>query len=122
VFWNAARLRTSSVNTPSAPTASIGELRDGVALPGLPIARLSASLDIMIMRKIGAPWEPERALGPIADGDAPELVVNESIPNEVGKDDSYVRKEAAKQLREIERGARSTLVVAPRSRCGDCSR
>ncbi|HVZ01040.1 MAG TPA: phosphoribosyltransferase [Dongiaceae bacterium] len=77
--------------------------RGGVPVGDAIAARLSAPLDIVLVRKIGVPWQPELALGAIADGDEPELVVNEAIRDELGLTESYLREEAAKQLREIER-------------------
>src|SRR6516225_10170965 len=45
--------------------------RGGVAV-GFEIARaLDAALDIVLVRKIGVPWQPELALGAVTDGDSP---------------------------------------------------
>jgi len=53
--------------------------RGGVAL-GAEIARaLNAPLDLVLVRKLGAPGQPELAIGAIAEGDPPELVVNDSL-------------------------------------------
>ena len=53
--------------------------RGGVAI-GFEIAlRLGALLDIVLVRKIGVPWQPELALGALADGDGgpPEVFIDE---------------------------------------------
>ncbi|GAB2176996.1 phosphoribosyltransferase [Dongia sp. agr-C8] len=99
-----------------------------LALPrgGVPVGyevaeRLNAPLDLVLVRKIGAPWHRELALGAIADGDHPDLVTNEAIQAELGVSDDYLQKEAAKQLQEIERrrrlylGGRAALDVGGRT-------
>jgi putative phosphoribosyl transferase len=55
-----------------------------LALPrgGVPIAaevasELRATLDPMLVRKIGYPWQPELAMGAIVDGNPPIIVRNE---------------------------------------------
>ena len=57
-----------------------------LALPrgGVPVAaavarRLSAPLDLLLVRKIGVPWQPELAMGAIVDGDPPIIVRNEGV-------------------------------------------
>src|SRR5665213_4573231 len=54
------------------------------ALPrgGVPVAveiakMLNAPLDLIMVRKIGAPGQPELALAAVVDGDEAQLVVNE---------------------------------------------
>lgn len=55
-----------------------------LALPrgGVPVAHeiarsLDAELDLMMVRKLGAPGHEEFAIGAIVDGDEPQLVFNE---------------------------------------------
>jgi len=44
------------------------------------IARLlGAPLDIVLVRKIGVPWQPELALGAVADGGTPEIFIDERM-------------------------------------------
>jgi predicted phosphoribosyltransferase len=81
-----------------------------LALPrgGVPVAAeiaraLGAPLDLIIVRKIGAPWQPELAIGAIADGTPPEIVRNENIIQELGIDEKTIAREAAEQQAEIER-------------------
>jgi putative phosphoribosyl transferase len=57
-----------------------------LALPrgGVPVAievarRLSAPLDLVMVRKIGVPFQPELAAGAVVDGDAPETVYNADV-------------------------------------------
>ncbi|HLP69798.1 MAG TPA: phosphoribosyltransferase, partial [Rhizobium sp.] len=53
--------------------------RGGVEV-GLPVARaLGLPLDLLLVRKIGVPFQPEVAMGAIVDGDRPEVVRNEDV-------------------------------------------
>jgi putative phosphoribosyl transferase len=80
--------------------------RGGVAV-GLEIARaLGAPLDIVLVRKIGVPWQPELALGAVTDGPEAETYVDAALAKELPLPDRYVEEETARQLEEIERRRR----------------
>lgn len=94
-----------------------------LALPrgGVPVAvevadALHAPLDLILVRKIGAPWQPELAIAAVVDGDRPETVVNQAIVDQFGIGDSYLKEQEARQLAEIER--RRQLYLADRPRAG----
>ena len=79
--------------------------RGGVAV-GFEIARrLGAPLDIVLVRKIGVPWQPELALGALADcgGAPPEIFIDERMQEALAIPPDYVRDETARQLAELER-------------------
>jgi|SRR6516165_2820957 len=77
--------------------------RGGVPV-GFEIAEgLDAPLDIVLVRKIGVPWQPELALGAVVDGANPHVVINDSLAAELAIDESYITSETARQLEEIER-------------------
>ena len=83
--------------------------RGGVAV-GLEVAKaLGAPLDVVLVRKIGAPWHKELAAGAVVDGDQPELVLNNDVVRGYGIDESYLEDEMARQLEEIERRRRLYL-------------
>jgi predicted phosphoribosyltransferase len=63
-------------------------------------AALGAPLDVVVPRKIGAPFNPELGLGAIAPG---VRVLDERLIRELGVPDSYLEREIAAQEREIER-------------------
>jgi len=80
------------------------------ALPrgGVPVAfeiarALSAPLDLILVRKIGVPFQPELALGAVADGDVPETVLNEDIATSVGADDAMIADAVDREMHEISR-------------------
>jgi putative phosphoribosyl transferase len=82
--------------------------RGGVAI-GSEIARLiGAPLDVVLVRKIGVPWQPELALGALADcgGGEPEIFIDESMVNRLRVPPDYVREETARELAELERRRR----------------
>jgi len=81
--------------------------RGGVAI-GSAVARiLGAPLDVVLVRKIGVPWQPELALGAVADGGAPETFIDERMQKALAIPADYVREETARQLAEVERVVRS---------------
>jgi putative phosphoribosyl transferase len=77
--------------------------RGGVPI-GAEIARaLGAPLDLILVRKIGAPFQPELAIGAVVNGSRPETVINREIVDAFEIPESYLREESARQLAEIER-------------------
>src|SRR4051794_37480552 len=99
-----------------------------LALPrgGVPVAfeiakALQAPLDLVLVRKIGAPGHPEFGLGAVVDGAHPQVVLNEEVVAQLEVAPAYIETESERQLREIERrrerylGGRRPLEVAGRS-------
>jgi putative phosphoribosyl transferase len=81
-----------------------------LALPrgGVPVAfeiarALEAPLDVVLVRKIGAPFQPELALGAVVDGGRAETVLNDDLVRELQIPEGYIADESARQLEEIER-------------------
>ena len=81
--------------------------RGGVAV-GFEIARvLDAPLDIVLVRKIGVPWQPELALGAVTDGAGHETFIDRDLATSLHVPDSYIEEETERQLDEIERRRKS---------------
>jgi putative phosphoribosyl transferase len=79
--------------------------RGGVVV-GFEVARrLDAPLDVIIPRKIGAPGQPELAIGAIA-GDGNVRVLDEQLVRQLGVTESYIDAEVMRQIQEIERRLR----------------
>ena len=77
--------------------------RGGVPV-GFEIARaVSAPLDIILVRKIGAPFEPELAVGAIVGGDDPEPVIDARMVADLNVSPEYLEAARGAALREIER-------------------
>ena len=88
------------------------EMRDPVvlALPrgGVPLALevarvLGAPLDLVLVRKIGVPYQPELAAAAVVDGADPQMVVNEDVVRACGMSGDQLAAARARQLEEIER-------------------
>jgi putative phosphoribosyl transferase len=80
----------------------------GLPRGGVPVAfevaeSLAAPLDVMIVRKIGAPYSPEFALGAIASGGV--VVMNADVPSE-WIDNAAVEATVAAERLELERRER----------------
>ena len=87
--------------------------RGGVPV-GFEIAEgLDAPLDIVLVRKIGVPWQPELAIGAVVDGADPQVLINEVLARELAIEESYVKSESARQLQEIERRRQTYLGDRP---------
>lgn len=77
--------------------------RGGVPV-GFEIARtLAAPLDVLLVRKIGAPGSPELAIGAIVDGEHLERFIDERMVRILAVPQSYLDQEIAEQSAEIER-------------------
>lgn len=87
-----------------------------LALPrgGVPVAFevatvLGAPLDLVLARKVGAPFQPELAVAAVADGETPVTVVNPQILQTGLIPERYLEEESGRQLAEIERRRRVYL-------------
>jgi putative phosphoribosyl transferase len=81
-----------------------------LALPrgGVPVAfevarALRAPLDLIFVRKIGAPGHAEFGLGAVVDGAHPQVVLNKGILNRLRVPASSIEEETHRPLQEIER-------------------
>lgn len=81
-----------------------------LALPrgGVPVAAevamaLNAPLDLILVRKVGVPSQPELAMGAVVDGDAPIIVRNEDVIRLAGVAESEFKAVCDIELAEIER-------------------
>ena len=95
--------------------------RGGVPV-GFEVAKsLAAPLDVLLVRKIGAPGHEELGLGAVIDGHDPQLVLNEELVRAVAPPAGYIEAEEQRQLAEIERrrqryvGDRSPVAVEGRT-------
>ena len=81
-----------------------------LALPrgGVPVAyevavALDAPLDVNVVRKLGAPGQPELGIGAVVDGDHHLSVLNEDVMSVLTVSEEYLEREVAVQLQEIRR-------------------
>lgn len=77
--------------------------RGGVPV-GFEVAKaLSAPLDVLMVRKIGAPGHEEYGIGAVVDGGAHQVIIDEAAARMVGASQDYIDFQTARQLAEIER-------------------
>jgi len=88
--------------------------RGGVPVAGEVAAALNAPLDLIFVRKIGMPFQPELAMGAVVDGDATLIVRNEDIIRNAGIDEMQFNDICNAELAEIER--RRQLYLGGRER------
>ncbi len=81
-----------------------------LALPrgGVPVAAaiadlLDTPLDLVIVRKVGAPGNPELAVAAIVDGNPPDVVLNREIIEAYGLDEEELDALVKKERPELER-------------------
>ena len=101
------------------PPATVLAIPRGGVVIAEPVAdALGAPLDVVIPRKLGAPGNPELAIGAVAPG---VLVVHERAVRQLGVPEAYLRREAERQEAEIGRrevayrGGREPAPVAERT-------
>ena len=103
--------RSDAGRTLAAQLANMSLIKPVVyALPrgGVPVAleisrALNAPLDLILVRKIGAPGSPELALGAIVDGDNPQMIINEHVWRHSNADEDYLEATRSRELKELER-------------------
>ena len=83
--------------------------RGGVPVAAEIAAALAAPLDLILVRKVGAPGQPELAMGAVVDGDRPIVVRNDDVIEALGVSERQFEAACARQLVEIERRRRRFL-------------
>ena len=91
-----------------------------LALPrgGVPVAAkvaeaLDAPLDLILVRKIGVPFQPELAMGAVVDGPTPLIVRNEDVITLAGVSENEFAAIRDRELSEIERRRKTYLGNRP---------
>jgi predicted phosphoribosyltransferase len=100
------------------PVVILGIPRGGVVVAARVARRLGAPLDVVVPRKLGAPGNPELAVGAVADG--VEAVDHDAVAR-LGLDPDALSAEVARQREEVVRrtaayrGGRPPLELAGRT-------
>ncbi|HKD27731.1 MAG TPA: phosphoribosyltransferase family protein [Xanthobacteraceae bacterium] len=84
-------------------------LRGGVPVAAEVAAALDAPLDLILVRKIGVPAQPELAMGAVANGGAPLVVRNDDVIRMAGIEEAEFETIRERELAEIERRRRLYL-------------
>ncbi len=89
----------------------LGIPRGGMVVADELARALEADLDIVLSRKLGAPGNPELAIGAVAEGG--KLFLHEVLSGRFS-DNDYIKKEKAHQLAEIQRRIEHYRVIRPK--------
>lgn len=115
------RLATALAHHRNEDVVVLALPRGGVPVAAEVAAALHAPLDLVLVRKIGAPFQEELAMGAVADsGGEPFTVRNEDVIAMLGVDEPTFGAVRDRQLKEIERrraaylGDRSPIDLAGR--------
>ena len=86
-----------------APIVVLALPRGGVPV-GAEVARaLGAPLDLLLVRKIGVPWQRELAVAAVAEGEPPDIVIDDEVQRVTGVSTAYIEAQAQLELQEIAR-------------------
>jgi predicted phosphoribosyltransferase len=77
--------------------------RGGVTVAAEVASALGAPLDLILVRKIGVPQQPELAMGAVVDGGAPLIVRNEDVIGLAKVSETEFKAVCDSELAEIER-------------------
>lgn len=83
--------------------------RGGVPVAAVVAEALHAPLDLVLVRKIGVPAQPELAMGAVVDGGDPIIVRNEDVIRYENIDETKFQAICERELAEIERRRRRYL-------------
>jgi predicted phosphoribosyltransferase len=81
----------------------LGIPRGGVPVAALVAERMGGDLDVLVAHKLGAPGNPEYAIGAVAEDGT--LIVDDSVIERLGIDLGYVDAERRNQQADVERRA-----------------
>ena len=95
------------------PAVVLGIPRGGLVVACEAARAIQAELDVVIVRKVGAPGNPELAIGAVAEGGGSFL--NESIAATIGASGRYVEQAQAQARQEVARRAETYRQVRPRA-------
>jgi putative phosphoribosyl transferase len=99
-----ARLAARLLDRSDPLTVVLGLPRGGVIVAREIAEALDAPLDIVVVRKLGAPGQPELGVGAIAEGGIE--VLNDALIDAIGIPDTVLAQERSRQQQELERRGR----------------
>src|SRR4051812_6732769 len=100
----AGRALAARMPRPAGEVVVLGLPRGGVVVAAEVAAALEAPLDVLVVRKIGLPWQPELAMGAIAGaGDTVETVRTESVIERAAVPEEVFEEVQVRELAELRR-------------------
>lgn len=97
------RLAERLVHVRDGRPVILGLPRGGVPVAAVVAELLNAPLDVLVVRKIGAPHQPELAMGAVTDGINPMYVLNEDVVRMLGVANQFLEGAIARELEECKR-------------------
>ncbi len=116
-----AKLARALARYKTAQPAILALPRGGVTVAAEVAAALDVPLDLVLVRKIGVPAQPELAMGAVVDGEAPVIVRNDDVIEMAGVSEAEFKAVCDSELAEIERrrrrylGERARIPIAGRT-------
>ena len=101
-----ALLGIPDIATVDTPVVVLALPRGGVPVAYEVAKALGAPLDVLLVRKIGAPGHSEFGIGAIVEGTPPQVVLNEDLVRHVGASPRFLASEQAREIEEMERRRR----------------
>jgi predicted phosphoribosyltransferase len=86
---------------PAEPPLVLGVARGGVPVAVAVAEDCGGELDVVVARKLGAPFNPELAVGAVAADGVP--LVDRALARRLGVGEDYLEQEAARQQAEVAR-------------------
>ena len=90
----------------------LGIPRGGLVIADYIARSVNIDFDMVLSHKLGAPWNPELAIGAICEGG--QLFINKEIATRCGADETYIKQEKNRQLQEISRRVRHYRQILPK--------
>lgn len=110
----AGRLLARELDAHKGPrTVVLGIPRGGVVVAGEVARELGAELDIVLARKIGAPGNPEAAIGAISEDG--KLFLDNRLSSYVSERDAYVKAETHRQMERIRELSEQFRAIRPKA-------
>ncbi len=102
----------------SASTVVLALPRGGVPVAAELAGALAAPLDVLVVRKLGVPWQPELAMGAIAGG---TRILDHRLVHDLGISEEEVQAVVALETQESERRERLYRQDLPALELRDCT-
>ena len=96
-------LRLAHLKDSVPPPVVLGLPRGGVVVAAEIARELNAPLDVLVVRKLGAPNQPELAIGAVTNGEHPQTVFNHDLLDLIHVEKDYLDAEIQRQLVEVRR-------------------
>lgn len=113
----AVRLGDRSASIGAAKAVVLGLPRGGVPVAALVALALGAPLDVLVVRKVGSPWQPELALGAVGEKGAVSL--NDALVSASGVGQDELDTLILRASRDVDRIAAELRPTAGLPELGD---